>query len=61
MTDDVVLRSLADMTLANAERLAFDHANVEIGDEAVAIKYGKHRTVASSFSVPPPPPGMAVA
>ncbi len=37
MTEDVVLRSLADMTLANAGRLAFDHANVEIGNEAAAI------------------------
>jgi histidine ammonia-lyase len=33
----IVLRSLADMTLANAERLAFDRAPLELGDEATAI------------------------
>jgi histidine ammonia-lyase len=33
----IVLRSLADMTLANAERLAFDRAQLELGDEATSI------------------------
>lgn len=35
MADRIVLRSSADMTLANAEQLAFDRADVEIGEEAV--------------------------
>ncbi len=29
----IVLRTLSDMTLANAERLAFDGASLELGDE----------------------------
>jgi histidine ammonia-lyase len=33
----IVLRSLADMSLANAERLAFDRAHLELGDEAISI------------------------
>ncbi len=37
MTEVVVLRSLSDMTLANAARIAFDHASVELGDAARAI------------------------
>ena len=37
VTEVVVLRTLSDMTLANAERLAFDGASLELGDEARAI------------------------
>ncbi|MEP6884666.1 MAG: aromatic amino acid lyase [Gammaproteobacteria bacterium] len=37
MTEIIVLRSLSDMTLANAERLAFDRTSLELGDEAKAI------------------------
>jgi len=33
----MLLRSLSDMTLANAERLAFDGANIELSAEAKAI------------------------
>lgn len=44
MTDRIVLRSSADMTLAQAERLAFDGADVEIGEEAVRhINRGRAR------------------
>jgi histidine ammonia-lyase len=37
MNERIVLRSLSDMTLANAERLAFDRADVELGEEAKSI------------------------
>jgi histidine ammonia-lyase len=34
MSQPIILRSSSDMTLANAERVAFDHAGVEISEEA---------------------------
>ena len=34
MSDPIVLRSLLDMTLVNAERVAFDRASVQISDDA---------------------------
>lgn len=37
MTERIVLRSLSDMTLANAERVAFDGATIELGADAEAI------------------------
>src|SRR5450432_69088 len=37
MTERIVLRSLSDMTLANAERVAFDGAAIELGLEAEAL------------------------
>jgi histidine ammonia-lyase len=36
MSDHIVLNSSADMTLANSERVAFDHIQVEISDEAAS-------------------------
>jgi histidine ammonia-lyase len=37
VSERIVLRALSDMSLANAERVAFDRAHVELGDEAEAI------------------------
>jgi histidine ammonia-lyase len=37
VSERIVLRSLSDMNLANAERVAFDRARIELGDEAEAI------------------------
>src|SRR5580693_674939 len=37
MHQKIVLRSVSDMTLAAAERLAFDRAEVEIGEEAMSL------------------------
>jgi histidine ammonia-lyase len=37
MHERIILRSLSDMTLATAERLAFDRADVELGEEAMSI------------------------
>jgi histidine ammonia-lyase len=37
MQHKIVLRSGSDMTLATAERLAFDRAQVELGEEAVSL------------------------
>jgi hypothetical protein len=40
----ILLRSLSDMTLANAERLAFDGAGIELSDEAkTSIARGRAR------------------
>ena len=44
MVERILLRSLSDMTLANAERLAFDGARIELCDEAKAnIARGRAR------------------
>jgi histidine ammonia-lyase len=44
MSDPVVLRSIEDMTLANAARVAFDRARISIADEAAArIAGGRER------------------
>ena len=44
MTERIVLRSLSDMTLANAERVAFDGAVIELGPEAqTLIAEGRRR------------------
>jgi histidine ammonia-lyase len=37
MNERIVLNSLSDMTLANATRVAFDRADIELSDEAKAI------------------------
>jgi histidine ammonia-lyase len=37
MHQKIVLRAVSDMTLAAAERLAFDRAQVELGEEAVSL------------------------
>jgi histidine ammonia-lyase len=37
MNEQIVLKSLSDMTLANAERVAFDRADIKLGDEAKAM------------------------
>jgi histidine ammonia-lyase len=37
VTETIVLRSLSDMTLANAERLAFDQAGLALSDEAKSL------------------------
>ena len=37
MQHKIVLRSGSDMTLATAERVAFDRAQVELGEEAVSL------------------------
>jgi histidine ammonia-lyase len=44
VTERIVLRSLADMNLKNAERVAFDGATIELAAEAEAmIAEGRHR------------------
>jgi histidine ammonia-lyase len=44
MTERVVLKSLAEMTLENAERLAFDMAEIELSEEALErIDRGRER------------------
>ncbi len=44
MSERIVLRTLADMTLANADRIAFDRAELELSAEAVAtIAQGRAR------------------
>jgi histidine ammonia-lyase len=37
MHERIVIRSLSDMTLTIAERLAFDRAEIELGEEAVSL------------------------
>jgi histidine ammonia-lyase len=37
VSERIVLRSLSDMTLANAERVAFDRAHIDLGNEAETI------------------------
>jgi histidine ammonia-lyase len=44
MTDPILLRSCADLTLANAERLAFDGARLELTEEATrTMAQGRER------------------
>lgn len=44
MSERILLRTLADMTLANADRVAFEQAELELSDEAIAtIAQGRAR------------------